>query len=429
MSSSAGDIDARSRFQNGLLGWLRGAAAQDSASGLREMIAVTRSLSGEGNAIAETSGDSLLWRSATSFLQALLDGSLRADEEARTVCKRLERHLAGRGVTPDTRPQQAAELANAIFAFVSNRSHPAEPDVMPDAQTADRGFGALLSNTLTSTAELLPLLGSSQPARRLDDAQLQRWRTATDRLTTDWHAVKTGALAHCRDAALALVSLALELADASSLQLAEAFADAAGAGERLAVRGSPAFRAAFDAALEVAVHPEGPDQKGFDRLADALADRLARSAVPPKPDAVRVSERNPWFAEDACEVLAELTAALDAVPPKRLALLAGFDWFIQHDQGKAIAIRGLATTAHRIIGQIRTDDLDEAATHHTVAQSIKALQTAVTHFSAGHAPHPDEAVFAALRALEARCAEQRQQAIAAARAARSATAAEPGAPD
>jgi len=416
MSSSAGDIEARSRFQNGLLGWLRAAAPQDSASGLREMIAVTRQLSGEGNTVAETSGDSLLWRSASSFLQALLDRSLRADEEARSLCKRLERHLAGRGITAENRPQQAAALADAIFAFVSNRSAPVSIETLPAESAADRGYNALLSSAFSGTADLLPLLGSSQAARRLSDDQLARWRAATVRLNADWHAVKTGALPHCREAALALVTLSLELADTASLKLAEAFADAAGAAETPSILAQPGFRAGVDAALEVAGHPDGPDQKGFDRLVDTLAERLAKSSVLPKPGTQPISGAS-WFAEDAREVLTELTAALDAVPPKRLALLSGFEWFAQHDQGKAIAIRGLAATAHRIIGQVRTDDLDESAIHRTVAETIAALQTAVTRLASGQPPHPDEDVFAALRALEGRITEQRQQAIAAARTA------------
>ena len=41
MSITPGDDQARSRFQNGLLIWLRAAAPQDGANGLRDMIAVT----------------------------------------------------------------------------------------------------------------------------------------------------------------------------------------------------------------------------------------------------------------------------------------------------------------------------------------------------------------------------------------------------
>jgi hypothetical protein len=214
---------------------------------------------------------------------------------------------------------------------------------------------------------------------------------------------------------MALLQLALELADPPSLRLAEAFAEAGGRAEDPGIRALPGFRAAFMAALEVAEHADGPDQKGFADSAATLANRLAAAAAVPKGGGGLVCASAPWFAEDAREILAELAAALDAVPPKRLALLAGLDWFSQHESGKVMAIRGLATTAHRIVGQIRTDDLDETATHAILGRTIDALTHAVNDLADGLPPRPDEAVFAELRALDARISEQRRQAIAAAK--------------
>lgn len=411
MSISAGDSQARSRFQNGLLTWLRAAAPQEHANGLREMIAVTRALA-DGEDCG--SGDGLLWRSAASFLQALLDGSLNTDNEARALCRRLERQLAGPGNAAAR--DNADALASAIFAFVSNRlPSPAgatEPATLP--ASSDAGLNALLASTFAATAEVLPLLGQPQ-TRRLSDPQLQRWQQAIGDLRRDWHAVQAGQASDCRAASIALLQLALELADPPSLRLADAFAEAGGAAEDPAIRALPGFRAAFTAALEVAEHADGPDQKGFADSAAALATRLAGAAVVPKGGGGLVCAGAPWFAEDARETLAELAAALDAVPPKRLALLAGLDWFIQHDAGKVMAIRGLATTAHRIVGQIRADDLDETATHAILGRTIEALVAAVNELAGGLPPRPDEDVFAELRALDAKISEQRRQAIAAAK--------------
>ena len=66
MTLSSADQQARSRFQSGLLAWLR---AADDASGLREMVAVVR-----GRAI-DDAPNALLWRSAEAFLQAILDSA------------------------------------------------------------------------------------------------------------------------------------------------------------------------------------------------------------------------------------------------------------------------------------------------------------------------------------------------------------------
>ena len=406
---SAGDRHARSRFQSGLLTWLRAAAPQDHANGLREMIAVTRALAADG---ADSGADGLLWRSAGSFLQALLDGSLATDEEARALCRRLERHLA---IRPEgERRDDANSLGDAIFAYVSSRA-PAPAAAMAGADGREASLGKLLGDTLNATADLLPLLGNAE-TRRFDDAQLQRWATAVGALRHAWHAVQTGAGTDCRSAATALLQVALELADPAALRLAEAFAEAGGAAEDRTLRALPGFRAAFTAALEVAEHPDGPDQKGFANNAAALADRLVAAATPPKAGSGLVCASAPWFVEDARETLHELSAALDAVPPKRLALLAGFDWFVQHETGKAMAICGLATTAHRIVGQVRADDLDQADTHAIIGRCIEALWRAVGELADGIPPHPDETVFAEVRALATKVRAQRQQAIAAARA-------------
>lgn len=405
MRLGSADRLACARFQSGLLTWLRAASPQDHAHGLREMIAVTRSLAGDGG----SGGDRLLWRSAASFLQALLDGSLATDGEARALCRRLEKRLAGRGHANEN----ADELAEAIFGFVSKRLAPAVPQETAgeSAAAAPRGLDSILSGTLAATADILPLLGKAP--RRISDPQLARWKAAAAALRRDWHEVQAGTRDDCRAAAIALLQVALELADPPSLRLAEALAEAGGVAEDRALRALPAFRAAFAAALECAEHAEGPDQKGFSENAVALAERLSRAASPPKGGDGLVCAGAPWFAEDAQEIIADLAAALDAVPPRRLDLLAGFDWFVQHEGGKAMAIRGLASLAHRILGRIRGADLDEPDNHATLGRAIKALQQAIDDIADGLPPKVDEAVFADLRALDRQIAEYRQQALAA----------------
>lgn len=406
MTIGPADRQSKERFQNGLLTWLRAAAPQEHANGLREMIAVTRALA----ATESSAGDGLLWRSAASFLQALLDGTLATDDEARALCRRLERHLARRCNAAPAHPEA---LADAIFAFVSKRQAAGPGDFFdPEATTGLNALPAAFSSTFTATADVLPLLGQSKP-RRFSDAQLTRWTGAAHQLRRDWNSVQAGKKPECRASAIALLQVALELADAPSLRLAEGLAEAAGISEDRAILGLPSFRAAFAAALECAEHAEGPDRAGFDELSAQLAERLARAALPPRGSDRLVCVSAPWFAEDAQETLTELAAALDAVPPQRPALLAGFDWFVQHESTKTMAIRGLATTAHRIVSRIRADDLDQADTHAIIGRTIAALTTAVNDLAAGSPPEADAAAFAELRALDAQIAEHRRLAIAA----------------
>lgn len=392
MSLSSADQQARSRFQSGLLAWLR---AADDAGGLREMVAVVR-----GQAI-DDAPNALLWRSAEAFLQAILDGTLRPDDEARKICRRLERHLGGRGTGEDP-----AALREALFDFVSNRQSAAGSG----AQESPAGAGALLG-TLGAAAEVLPLLSANlneSPARRFDDAQIARWQAAARALDDAWHRLLTGKPEGCRAAATGLVEVALELSDPPSLLLAEALADAAGIAEDPARRELPAFRAAFAAALEVVTDPEGPRQKAFDLKAPRLARRLAERRSAPT-QAVLPGGSPRWFAEDAREWVQELAAAIDAVPPKRLALLSGLDWLARQDACNTMAIRGLATIAHGVVRQVRTDDLDQPETHALLADTVAALATAIDELATGHPPRPDEAVFGRLRALDAALAAQRKQ--------------------
>jgi hypothetical protein len=392
MTLSSADQQARSRFQSGLLAWLR---AADDASGLREMVAVVR-----GQAV-DDAPNALLWRSAESFLQAILDGTLSPDDEARKICRRLERHLGGRNTAEDP-----SELRQALFDFVSNRKS------TPGGGTLDSSAGAVaLLGTLGAAAEVLPLLSTGlndSPARRFDDAQITRWQGAARVLDDAWHRLLTGNPEGCRAAATGLVEVALELSDPPSLQLAEALADAAGLAEDPSRRELPAFRAAFAAALEVAVDPDGPRQKAFDDKASRLSRRLAESRSVPA-QAVLPGSSPRWFAEDAHEWVRELAAAIDAVPPKRLVLLSGLDWLARQESCNMMAIRGLATIAHGVIRQVRTDDLDQPDTHALLVDTIAALSTAIDEMANGHPPLPDEDVFGRLRALGETLATQRRQ--------------------
>lgn len=398
MNLSSADRQARSRFQSGLLAWLRAAG---DASGLREMVAVVR-----GRAL-DDAPNALLWRSAEAFLQALLDGTLAPDDEARQLCRRLERQLARADAAAGRR-----ELADALFAYVSNRTPRAPAPAGAGTATPagePRAPSDALKSTLGATAELLPLLALNQkPPRRFDDAQRARWTTAAGALDAAWQRLLTGRESDGRAAATGLVAVALELADPAGLQLAEALADAVGQAEEAAVREGAAFRAAVAAALEIAGAPDGPEQTAFDaRVAQAVRRLRDNRAAPARP--LLPGGPQPWFAEDAREWLHDLRAAIDAVPPKRLALVAGLEWLAQQDACRVMAVRGLATLALQVIRQVRADDLDQPDTHALLADTIAALDAAIGELAAGQPPRADEPVFARLRALDAGLTAQRQQ--------------------
>lgn len=390
MALSSADQQARSRFQSGLLAWLRAAAgdAAAGAGGLREMVAVVR------GRIEDDPANLLLWRSAEAFLNALLEGSLQTDEAARQLCRRIERQLAGRG------DDDAASLGDAIFAFVSNRG----PTNTGACAPAAASFDQALHGTLGAAADVLPLLAPKR--RRFSDQHHARWQVLAAALHDDWHAQQTGNAVSCRGRATDLVALALELGDAAALRLAEAVADAAGASEERATLESAAPRAAFSAALEIVGAPDGPEQNAFDEKTERTARRLqeAFSTARRKP---LVPPSAPWFAADAHEWLDEMRGALDAVPPQRLTLASGFEWLAQQQCGSAMAMRGLATLAGKLVRQMRSEDLDTAETHRVFGDTLAALTVAADELAAGHPPKPDETVFARLRELQEKLAGQR----------------------
>jgi hypothetical protein len=391
---SSADKKARDRFQSGLLAWLRAEPeAAASAGGLREMIAVAR------GRIEEDAANALLWRSTEALLKALLDGSLQTDEEARQLCRRIERQLAGRS-------DDAMLLGDAIFAFVSNRcgAPTAAESIVPpapagpSAETTSAGKPARpLHDALGATADLLPLLGDKR--RRFSGEQHARWQDIAQRLHEDWHAQLTGSNVSCRGDATQLVALALELNEPAALALGEAIADTAAACEDRSNLETPMLRAAFSAALEILASPEGPEQRAFADQARQSTQRLQRALIAArrKPSS---PTRPPWFADDAHEWLAEMRAALDAVPPKRLTLLAGLDWLAQQGGGSGKALRDLATVAGKLVRQTRGDDLDDAERYRLLGEVLDSLTAAVDDLAAGRPARPDEAVVARVRALE-----------------------------
>jgi hypothetical protein len=386
MALSSADQQARSRFQSGLLAWLRAAGGDSKAgaTGLREMVAVVR------GRIEDDAANLLLWRSAEAFLNALLEGSLQTDEAARLLCRRIERQLGGRG-------DDAGSLGDAIFAFVSNRvaipGSNGSGGPLPTAPSLNQA----LNDTLGATADVLPLLAAKR--RRFSDELHTRWQAVAKALQDDWHSQQTGRDISCRGRATELVALALELGNAAALRLAEAIADAASACEERTTLESAVPRAAFSAALEVVGAPEGPEQNAFDHKAGQTAQRLQEAFAAARRKTI-VPPSTPWFAADAHEWLDEMRAALDAVPPQRLTLASGFEWLAQQQQGSAMAMRGLATLAGKLVWQMRSDDLDTVESHRVFSDTLAALAVATDELAAGHPPKPDEAVFARLRQLQ-----------------------------
>lgn len=395
MTLSSADQTARARFQSGLLAWLR---AADDPSGLREMVAVVR-----GHAIDDPQ-NVLLWRSAEAFLQALLDGTLPADADAKQLCRRLERQL-GRNSPPDDQGAEG-ELREALFAFVSNRGPAAENDLTNEA--AGSGLPAALHSTLAAAADTLPLVSFNTPSpSRFSDEQKARWRLLAAQLDAAWMTLLGGGMEDARVTSTRFVELAIELNDPATLRLADALADAVGRAEDPAVRERPAFRAAMSSALDILMIDEGPDQAAFDTKADQLCTRLAQSGAPLQKHILPGGPR-PWFAEDAQEWLQDMRAAIDAVPPKRLTLLGALRWLAEEEAGNVMAIRGLAILALKIFTHIRADDLDRPNTHALVHRLADALEAAAGELGAGHPPKMDETIFEDLRAFDRELAEFRK---------------------
>lgn len=251
---------ARTRFQNGLLAWLR----HDNA-GLGEMIAVLRELS----LACGPSANGILWRSAEAFLAALLDGTLPADDEAKAMCRRIERQLssldsAAAGVDDD--------LRDALFAYVSRRR---QETSVASAATLPAELHKVIAGSLAKTAAILPLVAGAVPPRH-SEAAVAAWLDAVRALAAVWHT--PGGMSNCGPPATALVAAALAINAPACLQLAEALAAACGvAADEPAAREHPVLRAAIAAALEIAGERDAPNHPHFDpRVAVAVA-RLTKA--------------------------------------------------------------------------------------------------------------------------------------------------------
>lgn len=391
MADAAGSR-ARARFQSGLLAWLR---QPDDPSGLREMVAVVRAL-GEPAAATPASGR-VLWRSAENFLTSLLDGSRQADDEARRLCRRIERQLAAhaQGQAGDEKA-----LCAALFADVSSKCLPslAGNDI---ARLADAAGGlGQLGATLSVTAELLPLFAGQQPARYSDD-QVATWRAGARHLDDSWHQVGRHGVAPARRAATQLVGRALQLGDAACLRLAEALATAVGCAEDPRWREDPDLRAALAAGLELAGEPQGPNLPAFDRRSRTIAERLAKveHSLRCATAMRRSGDRLQHFTDLARHRLLAAQRALHCAPPEPAAALAELAWFAEaHAPGNVLAIRGLAVQLQQAAEDIGGHP-DGIA---TLVLVCEALHRAIEDLAWGRPPRPDDAAFAAIRRLAGR---------------------------
>lgn len=383
----AADGRARSRFQSGLLAWLR---RPDDPAGLREMVAVVRGFCAPD--AGTPAGSLVLWRSAENFLSSLLDGSRLADDEARRLCRRIERQLAAhaQGQTGDEKG-----LCAALFADVSNK-----PSGLPIANdiarlaTAAGGLGQL-GATLSVTAELLPLFAGSRPVR-YGAEQVARWQGAARHFDDAWHLMGRHGIAPVRHAATELVGIALDLGDAACLRLAEALATAIGCAEDPAWREDPELRAAVAAGLELAVERDGPNLPAFDRRSRTVAERLARveDSLRAAMATRRASDRQQAFADEARRHVTAARAALQATPPAAIAALDALTWFAEdRGPGNVLAIRGLAVQLRQCSARIAGDADGIGA----LALACDALQQAIDDLSWGRPPRPDDVAFAAVR--------------------------------
>lgn len=387
----AADARARSRFQSGLLAWLR---QPDDPTGLREMVAVARSLSVDN---ADTPASRLvLWRSAENFLTSLLDGRRQADDEARRLCRRIERQLAAhaQGQAGDEKG-----LCAALFADVSNKPAglPLANDIARMASAAG-GLGQL-GATLSVTAELLPLFAGSRPVRYSSE-QVERWLGAARHCDDAWHHVGRHGVAPVRHAATELVGVALELGDAACLRLAEALATAVGCAEDPAWREDPDLRAAVAAGLELAIERDGPNLPAFDRRSRAIAERLARveDNLRTATAARRSTDRHVLYADQARRHILAAQAALRASPPATASALDALAWFAEdHGAGNVLAIRGLVVQLLQTRLLVTDDDEGIAA----LTRVCDALRQAIDDLAWGRPPRPDDIAFAAVRRLAA----------------------------
>jgi hypothetical protein len=375
IAQDPGHRRAQARFQSGLLAWLRSPA---EPAGLRDMISVVR----ERTTDEDEGGGLLLWRSAESFLAALLDGRLAADDEARALARRIERRLAAGAADDD-------DLRAALFAFVSRRASAGE--ARPEIGAA---AAAGLTATLAATAELLPLVGRRD---RCSADQLANWLAAAGALDRAWQTLLRDGLDPCRQRATELVAVALAIGDPACLALAEALASAVGSAEDPGWREAPALRAAIAAALDLVRDPQGPNLPAFPRRSEELVRRLAQGEATLRQSR-RTAAETPapeTFRNGANERLEAIAGLLASTPLPVAALREALSWFATQPPGKPMAIRGLVTLWQEALAGDGEPEALAAAGH----KAAGALRAAIEDVSLGRAVHPDDEAFAALRAL------------------------------
>lgn len=252
---------------------------------------------------------------------------------------------------------------------------PAEAQERPDKALDETR--AALAPTLEATAAILPWVAQTRKPR-FPPETAQRWQAVCDRLAAAWSDRHGDGLARLRPTVFELYAVALELADADCLRLAESLASAA---DRLeADTRDLRLDAALAATLECLADHDGLESPVFPERARHFAARLERSADPRAHAPARSAVAERLFVGDAEEQLEHLREALALLPPDAYAVKSAASEIAR--QAETLELDAIAALAGRInrLVTVRNGehvDLDAGETRATAEALIAELEKAI----------------------------------------------------
>ena len=237
---------------------------------------------------------------------------------------------------------------------------------------------AALAPTLQAVADILPLIAKTREPR-FPPEKAANWQAACERLAIAWSGRHCEAGGDLRPAIFALGALAVELADADCLRLAEALASATDILEDPARQNDLRLTAALSAASEGLREENGLEHPTFSERARYLAQRLEQS-LKPATHAVRNPTLDRLFVDEAGEQLECMQEAFDCLPPDAYAIKSAAEEIAA--LAEPLELFDIMDRARLIIARLTPHagdnlDLDDPSTRSDLLQRIALLEAAI----------------------------------------------------
>jgi len=236
-----------------------------------------------------------------------------------------------------------------------------------------------LAPTLEAATAILPWLSKPREPR-FPPETAGRWQEGCTRLAAIWSGRHADGIDGLRGAIFGLYGVAIELADADCLRLAEALATTCDRLELLGGSTPARLVAALSATLECLSGPNSLEHDAFPERARHFANRLEQAADPHRASQQRSPVVDRLFVDEAGERLDRIRDALALLPVDGYEIRQAAEELAQ--LAEPLELDHIGTMAGRFLRLLlprdgRAGDLDEGKLRSAALDQLSQLEQAV----------------------------------------------------